>query len=455
VSPSSDSKDRPSLAAVRWRFRRGESAASHAPLLARIASLLAEGRSRNTKRGRRKELYRISLGPEPGRVDFLLKRNRYAPRDALRRAGRGSKSRHELRLAEALAARGLPTVVPLAAGEERHAGLLTSCWLLVPYLDGARDLLALAGERALAPAARRALCSELGALARASHEAGLLQDDFAPNNFLRVPGPVPTLRLIDFERARLGRGPASHAWRCWMLAKLERALPDARASERLRFLVAYAGGDREAARRWWRDVDLAGCRLAARDVARRRRQAVTPGRRFRVVSLPGVTGFARRELDETQLAAVLDGRPLPGLALRRFSRPALRSLGRLWADGQVLAERGLGVESLALVARGGEAMLVAREAEERGRALPDEVALRLLLRRLLRLGRLDRTRLARDAFVAAPGSGWGRALLADPRAFHFATRTHPGLGAAEAAREARRIARELVPADSVEAPALR
>lgn len=441
----------PTLAGVRWRLRAGEDPGLHAERIAGIERALAAGEARNTKSGRRKELYPIA-GPGGG-VAFLLKRNRYGAGDALRRVGRGSKSRHELRLAQALADRGLPAVVPLAAGERRRGLRLAECWLLVPYLTGARDLLALAREPGLAPAQRRSLARELGALSRAAHDAGLLQDDFAPNNFLHVPGATPALHLIDFERARLSPRPASDAWRGWMLAKLERALPGASASQRFRFLLAYTQGDRDAARRWWQAVERASVRLARRDAARWRRIASADGRRFRVVSLPGMRGFARRELDDAALLAVLER---GGRGLLRWPDPGARALARLWGDAQALAARGLGLPWLACVARGEDAFLVGAG----DRLDPaDEVAVRLLLRRLLRLGKLDPAQLAPDSFVRAPGPAPGRApggaVLTDPRAFQFATRER----GADPSAEARALARRLHPtpagADSVAPATLR
>lgn len=439
----------PTLAGVRWQLRAGEDPALHAARIEGIERALASGEVPNTKSGRRKELYPI---PGPGdRIAYLLKRNRYAGRDALRRSGRGSKARHELRLASALAARGLPTVVPLAAGERHRKLRLAECWLVIPYLEGARDLLALARDPGLAPAQRRSLARELGALSRAAHDAGLLQDDFAPNNFLHVPGATPALRLIDFERARLSARPASDAWRDWMLAKLERALPGAGTSQRFRFLLAYAQGDRAAARRWWQRVERASVRLTLRDVARWRRIACADGRRFRTVSLPGIQGFARRELDDDALLAAL-ARGGPGL--RRLPDPGARGRARLWGDAQTLAARGLGLPWLACVARDGNAFLI---GAGEGGVPADEIALRLLLRRLLRLGTLDPAQLSPDSFVRAPEAGSARAstraVLADPHAFHFATRAHGGDPVAEARALARRLARMRHGDDDSVAPA--
>ena len=112
---------------------------------------LHSGAARNLKTGRRKQLYPLDLRGR-GAPDHLLKVNDYGRAAGLRRALRGSKARHELQMAEQVAARGIPTVVPLAAGERRSGGLLRTCYLLMPILeDVAGPAPALAGGELAAP----------------------------------------------------------------------------------------------------------------------------------------------------------------------------------------------------------------------------------------------------------------------------------------------------------------
>ena len=86
---------------------------------------------------------------------------------------------------------------------------------------------------------RHALVTAFGALSRQVHDAGVFQDDFAPNNFLVRRGVAPQLFMIDFERARLRTGN-DEAARCFMLAKIDRVLAGAPVGDRMRFLYAYA-----------------------------------------------------------------------------------------------------------------------------------------------------------------------------------------------------------------------
>ena len=406
---------------VRWWLGPGRAAGEAGPVLARALEALAGGGARNLRTGRRKELYALALGA-PGEPDHLLKVSRYRGRL------RGSKARHELRTARALAGRGVATPVPLAAGERRRAGLLRACYLLVPLLPGAVDLAAHWRRGVLAPAERRALARGFGALARRLHDAGLRQDDFAPNNFLVRPGDPPALLAIDFERARLGRRPASRRARVAMLAKLERRVGvAASASDRLRFLRAYAG-DAGAARLWWSRLAAAAPGRARRDLEHWLRTATRDGRRFVRVAHGRWQGFARREADLAVLAGeaerLLAGargpgvHEAPGAWCVVHGARGRRAAARLWARAQLLFDgRGLAPRPLALLADPRATLLFLERDPAARSAAPgswEGPAARCLRARLAAIGELDPNLPAEAlAFVPGPG-GRPRALLLDP-----------------------------------------
>ena len=200
---ASDSERPSSSAASAGGPPRGGSAdALRAPLAASLEAV-ASGAARNRKRGRRKELY--LLAPAPGaEPSHLLKVNHYEAGAGLRRRLFGSKARRELRLAERAAKRGIATPLPLAAGERREGKRVAACYLLVPFVAGARDLRHVLAER-LAAGERRALARAFGAFVRRVHDAGIDQDDLQPNNFLLGPRGAEDLYLIDFERLTIRR----------------------------------------------------------------------------------------------------------------------------------------------------------------------------------------------------------------------------------------------------------
>jgi hypothetical protein len=434
------------IAVAGVRFRRCADARGGAPSAARLAELVADleaGRLANRKSGRRKELYAVALSGG-GAPDHLLKVNRYTGAEAWLRRLRGSKARLEVDRAREVDRRGVPTPLPVAWGERVTGGRLLACFLLVPLLPGVADLEVLERDPGVPARERRALAGAFGALARRIHDAGIFQDDFAPNNFLVRRGDPPALWMIDFERAHMRRSPVSERERLHMLAKLERRLAGASPGERVRFLAAYAGGDGAELRARWQALAELAPRLARRDLARLRRTTAGEGRRYTRVAASGVTGWARRE---APLAALLEG-ALPADAVWRVLRPGL-SAGRareLWALANLLWMRGLAPRPLACLVRGGATELfLARESGEMSLADLEEPqrsrgALAGLVGRLLALGSLARTPGAVEISLRSGAGRPARALLLAADLARVGEATPAGLRLPRA----RRLVRELL-----------
>jgi len=399
------------LAEARWYPRPGVERAALAGLLERAEAALESG-AVERRSSRRKRLH--ALGLESSAPDHLLKTNDYRGIPWPRRLRR-SKSRAELTRALAVAARGVPTPLPLAAGELRRHGLLERCFLLMPLVPGAVDLEQLHACPGGEPRARRALASELGALARRMHDAGVFQEDFAPNNFLWRAMPTPTLWAIDFERTRL-RAPLSHADRRFLLAKLDRRLADASAAARMRFLRAYSAGDRAAARGWWRELEAQAPRLARRDCARLERTATRASRRFAPFERGDWQGWVRRDADPAALVALCEsareGRAPDGYLVRPLGALSGRQAARAWALAQLLFQRaGASPRPLALL-RTRAAAAIAFERPPGCEPLdtvadrrPLEARLALALDRLLVLGARAESLTADRLAVAPRGRG--------------------------------------------------
>jgi hypothetical protein len=395
------------VAGVRWELAPGLDAPRWRDRLALAIALAEGGQVRNEKSGRRKELYSLCLDSEaPGAErDHLLKVNRYQRLDGWRRRWAGSKARRELQRALRVEALGVATPAPCAAGERIEQGRLTACYLLVPAVRDAHDLREV-WRAGIHGAERRAMAHRFGAFVRAAHDAGIRQDDLAPNNFLVEPDG--TLQMIDFERARL-QGEVPRGERQRALAKLDRELAGARLGDRARFLSGYAGGPGGEWRRLWRELESEVGRLARRDARRLVRVTSRPGRRFREVRHADWRGRRRAEIDAPLLAAALDGllraAPAPAgpdLAFRTAQDWwALEQTGatrseaeRSLAMAELLARRRLGPRPVAGLSRPGHSLLVFEgclppriaESIDPAALLP---SLTVLLDRLLSLGRLD------------------------------------------------------------------
>jgi len=222
----------------------------------------------------RKRFYRLEGGGEPAlyvKVFSLppgLARWRYF--------WRPSKARRERAVARRIAARGVEVVRPVAVGERRSRGLLERSFA-VSRDAGARDLRAVFEGLREQGLERRELLVRFAAFARRLHDAGVDQDDFSPNNFLLRPDGA--FALIDFERARLRRGPlGARAWT--LLAKLHRKDFGISRSDRLRFLASYLGpGTGRAERRAaWQRIWPEFRRIRARDARRAADSALSEGR---------------------------------------------------------------------------------------------------------------------------------------------------------------------------------
>ncbi len=424
-------------AGIRWWLDPGTDPNQARNAIEAALRALALG-AENLKHGRRKQLYRLDLGEDLG--EFLLKLNHYDRGVGLIRRLRSAKSRRELAIARELQRRGIETPIPIAAGESRTGSRLRSCYLLVPFRAGAVDLEQLRSRSDGSPHQRAAQSIALGRLVRRLHDAGLRQDDLAPNNFLVEAGSPPALLPIDFERARM-RWRIGVRARNRMLAQLAGRLADASAADRMRFLLAYTHGDRRLARRWWSRLVRASAVQATREYARLQRNAGSEGRRVERLRWDGWLGWARRgapELDHAeagtcgpQAGTVSDTLGMlveaDGPLWRCTSNGSERATQRLWATAELLWTRGLGPRPVAIVRRADDRLRLwlARDATAQtlleGRESRDvRAAAVVLIDRLLALGRVDPWLSPRKIVVVSRPDGSLRAELNDPAAFHCA-----------------------------------
>ncbi len=402
------------LGGTRWWLRDGERIEALGPEIERLLEDLAQGRLVDRKKGRRKALFDLQLGaPDPS--DYLLKQNLHRGSDRLRRRLMGSKSRLELERAERLAARGLATPVPVAAGERTRRGLLDTCWLLMPLVPDAIDLRAWWEGPPPSPRERRWLAQALGALARSAVDSGLFQDDFAPNNVLLRRGVESELLMIDFERARVLERLSEGQIRR-MLGKLDREMRGATRADRMRFLVSFAG---DRARTWWRLLATEAPQLMARDLAHLERSLAGGARRYVRFEDADHRGWHRADQPRPS-----EGRPASGMT-SRLPPVDEREARRILAKAILLFRRGLGPSPHALVTTP-DACTILWDLPPCPAATPS--ARRVLVHRLEGLGRIEGEAEA-DAVGQTGPLGVERGLWLAPQRFTVAAGPRRGLGA--------------------------
>jgi tRNA A-37 threonylcarbamoyl transferase component Bud32 len=319
----------------------------------RLGEWLAAGAAGVVKQGPHRTVYRVAL---EGLTFYLKHYPVWDLRGWLRQLVRPAKARTEYRRARSVAARGVPTFVPLALGEGPGRLGAGDSYLLTHSLEGAEPLNAFVETTLpLLPPRRQtelrqALAVELGGLVARMHEAGILHNDLhAANLLIRLDADGrPGLYLIDLSSVRL-RGSldwkASHAnlvvLNRWFTLRASRA-------DRMRFWQAYCRGRRAGLRAAW-GVGVLGSAAGAQpervtlpaladDLERhtwascmafwrsRDRRCVEQNRYYRRVRTSATAGHAVASLDAgalAELAADPDA-PFtrPGVALLKDSRSA-------------------------------------------------------------------------------------------------------------------------------------
>lgn len=278
----------------------------------RLREWQAAGLVEEVKRSPQRVVYRVRL-PEGGIYikQFLVPGKRELFRQWLRRG----KGRNEGRRAAELAGLGVPTIEPIALGEERRRGFLFENYLISAEIPDALPLDRFLDERlaGLPPSAesrlRRELARSLGRLTARLHRAGLVHDDYHAGNVLARIGEGGRLELamIDLDalrrRPRLGR-----AGRLANLSHLNHSfwLRSTR-TERLRFLRAYLDelGERAEWRGWAARIERRTRAWAERLWRRWGRRCTGSNKYFRVIREGRAWAVASRALEPSFVAGLL------------------------------------------------------------------------------------------------------------------------------------------------------
>jgi len=169
--------------------------------------------------------------------------------DRFKDAFRGSRAHRAWRGAQRLKAGGI--AAPEALGLLQDGA---TTYLVTRFIQGGEPLDKLLLGRFAQPAAaadvgaRRALARHLGAWLRTAHDAAIYHDDWSAKNFLAIERQgVWSFYLVDFESVSALKR-LTRRRRVKNLGQLCDAPGGATRTDRMRFLVAYAAGDRSLLR---------------------------------------------------------------------------------------------------------------------------------------------------------------------------------------------------------------
>jgi tRNA A-37 threonylcarbamoyl transferase component Bud32 len=215
VSSAESSLTELTAGGVRWQCLPDCQDRLFGPQGLRLDEWLRDGAAQIVKHGPHRTVYRVVL---PG-LNFHLKHYRLTDlRSWLRQLVRPAKARMEFQRALAVAKRHVPTIIPLAHGEQcTHSGPSES-YLITHSLNNAESLSHFIEKtlQAMQPGRRsrmaQRLAIALGGFVARLHEAGIIHNDLhAANVMVRVEDDdEPHLYLIDLHDVHL-RPPLS--WR--------------------------------------------------------------------------------------------------------------------------------------------------------------------------------------------------------------------------------------------------
>jgi tRNA A-37 threonylcarbamoyl transferase component Bud32 len=273
-----------------------------------------EGRLTTVKSGPHRVVYRVDL-PE-GAV--YVKHNLVPDLRAMfRQWFRRGKGRNEGKRSQELASVGVPTISPVALGEQRKRNFLFENYLVTPEIQGTIPLDQFLEDHLDTwpepdrSRIRHRLARALGVLTARLHDANLLHIDFHPGNILvRIDeAAVPELFMIDLDALRSNRRLN------WSRAGQNLALLDhyfwlrSSRSDRHRFLEAYLEnrtGRGPEKRGFARRIEDSTRAWAERLWRRWGRRCRSTNKYFQVFKGKDCWCVASRDLDPAQVESLLD-----------------------------------------------------------------------------------------------------------------------------------------------------
>ncbi len=295
-------------AGIRWHLAPGASGLLTSASL-NLATHLRAGNAKVIKNGPHRTVHRVAL---PDGTVFWKHCRIAGLRSWLRQCLRPPKARMEFDRAIALAARGIPTIEPLAWGvdEQSFAG---ESYLLTRELVGAMPLSQYLNQIAKdvdRPSARRETAVALGRFIAQLHNAGVIHPDLHAGNIL-VVARDGTIRfhLIDLHAVRIGAPLRWRARRDNLVVFNRWFINHASRADRCRFWHAYrdsCGIDAKQSDDAIREIEKQTIESNIAFRNGRDRRCTGTNRYFQAVRSGIARGFAVRDIDANLLQSLLD-----------------------------------------------------------------------------------------------------------------------------------------------------
>ncbi|MDN3512918.1 MAG: lipopolysaccharide kinase InaA family protein [Candidatus Brocadia sp.] len=259
------------------------------------------------RRHRYKKMGKWEIAHENKKEAYLIKIYNY-PRllQKIKQLFKDSRGFHEFSTTYLTAMRGIPVEVPVAYGERKRMFTKES-YLIIREIKDSHSLREYFRSDALLEE-RRDILRKFGKLAKNVHESGIQQDAFSLDNFLVYRDEAGSIKIIviDFEMVSIRTSGLKEKRCVWYLAKLNREKGNFTNTDRMRFILSYAGGNFVQCKRLAKRIEALTVWIQKKDAKKASRLCLHENRTFGIFKSDKFLGYYRKKYDLETLETLLN-----------------------------------------------------------------------------------------------------------------------------------------------------